>query len=73
MFEQIGITLAYVKHIDAKLDNIMERNSTQVSPKETVNNESLNVFPMKTVRDLEEIENKPIVDNIFLKNMVNGI
>lgn len=56
MFEQIGIILAYVKRIDAKLDNIMERNSTLVSPEETVNNEFFNLFPMQTVRDLEEFE-----------------
>lgn len=72
MFEQITTILAYVKRIDKKIETVGCNRCNAESANPFVNNDFLNLFPIKTVEEVQNIEIK-LMDTTFEKQMVSNI
>jgi len=72
MFEQITTILAYVKRIDEKIETVGCNRCNAESANPLVNNDFLNLFLIKTVEEVQNIEIK-LMDTTFEKQMVSNI
>ncbi|KAF0704489.1 DUF4806 domain-containing protein, partial [Aphis craccivora] len=70
MFEQITTILAYVKRIDEKIETVGCNRCNAESANPLVNNDFLNLFLIKTVEEVQNIEIK-LMDTTFEKQMIN--
>jgi len=66
ILEKVSATLAYVQRIDENIStgSVMTQNSI------TLNDDFLNLFPMKDVSSVQEIENKLSMEIEFENQMV---
>lgn len=70
LFENSISILAYIKRVDNKIDSIIQMNNNFQTNYTAVNNDLENMFPLKTVEAVEDIECKLSTDESVLVQMV---
>jgi len=70
LFENSISILACIKRVDNKIDSIIQMNNNFQTNYTAVNNDLENMFPLKTVEAVEDIECKLSTDENLLVQMV---